>query len=271
MDSSYTIGASDLIVYVPTVEGNVVNDVTRLEEFNHVALDVSSLLVEISAPELHYKSNGCYSFTVLLGGDNKASGRFPVLLSFTPHKRHPVGQIRNGQKADHALEFLGCESLLLKGDYYYHPVVSDEVTDSVFLNLSLSNIRCILYPEVYNTMFNLILNVLSDNQYLVSEEDFHAMQNANRWLFYYKYFCDFREMKPNIVSESSHLHPSSRRSRRSLSPARPSRSPATSSSRCLSRSRRTACRRRTSIRAVASSSNWTRWRWISPQIRPCST
>ena len=98
----------------------MVNDVTRLDEFNHVKLDIASLLVEISAPELHYKSNGCYSFTVLLGGDNKATGRFPVLLSFKPHKRHPMGQIRNGQKEDHALEFLGCESLLLKGDYYYH-------------------------------------------------------------------------------------------------------------------------------------------------------
>lgn len=256
---------------MPTVEGNVVNDVTRLDEFNHVKLDIASLLVEISAPELHYKSNGCYSFTVLLGGDNKATGRFPVLLSFKPHKRHPMGQIRNGQKEDHALEFLGCESLLLKGDYYYHPIVSDDATDSVFLNLSLSNIHCVFYPEIYETMFNLIMNVLSDNQYLVSEEDYHSMQNANRWLFYYKYFCDFREIKRNVVGKMSYLHSSSQPSRRSLFPVRLSRFPATSSSPCLSHSRRTACRRRMSTREVAFFSSWTRLRWISPPIRRCST
>ena len=102
----------------------MVNDVTLLDQYDHIQLEVTSLFTEITAPELHYKSNGCYSFTVLLGGE-KVTGHFPIIASFKPHQRHPVGQLRNGQKTDHYTSFLGCESLLLKGDYHYHASIAE--------------------------------------------------------------------------------------------------------------------------------------------------
>ena len=73
----------------------------------------------------------------------------------------------------------------------------------MFMALSLSNIRCIFYPEVYPTLYSFIMNVLGENQYTVREEEYLAMQKSNRSLFFLKYFNDFRESKRNVLTTFS--------------------------------------------------------------------
>ena len=73
----------------------------------------------------------------------------------------------------------------------------------MFMALSLSNLRCIFYPEVYPTFYAFIMNVLGENQYTVREEEYSAMQKSNRSLFYLKYFNDFRENKRNVLTTFS--------------------------------------------------------------------
>ena len=112
-------------MFIPTEHGNVVDDVSMLDQYNHLKLDIASLFVEITAPVSNYKSNGCYGITLIMDSPDKIPGYFPIVASFRPHRRHPVGQLRNGNHEGHYTEFLGCEALLLKGDYHYHPVISE--------------------------------------------------------------------------------------------------------------------------------------------------
>ena len=67
------------------------------------------------------------------------------------------------------------------------------------MTVSLSNVRCIFYPEVYNELFTMIENVLGVNQYSIRKEEYKEMQESNRLSFYLKYFNDFREVKKNVV------------------------------------------------------------------------
>ena len=71
----------------------------------------------------------------------------------------------------------------------------------MFMTVSLSNARCIFYPEVYNELFTMIENILGVNQYPIRKEEYKAMHEANRSYFYLKYFNDFREVKKNVVCD----------------------------------------------------------------------
>ena len=122
---SYSIAANNLEMYIPTEHDNVVDDVSMLNQYNHLKLYISSFFVEINAPQYHYQSDGCYGITLMMGNMDKATSEFPIVASFKPHQRHPVGQLRNGVREGHYTDFLGCEALLLKGDYYYHPIVEE--------------------------------------------------------------------------------------------------------------------------------------------------
>ena len=52
------------------------------------------------------------------------------------------------------------------------------------MTVSLSNVRCIFYPEVYNELFTMIENILGVNQYPIRKEEYKAMNEANRSYFY---------------------------------------------------------------------------------------
>ena len=122
---SYSISATNLEMYIPTEHGNAVDDISMLDQYNHLKLFISSFFAEISDFQHQYNSDGCYGITLMMGDFDKTSSEFPIVMSFKPHQRHPVGQLRNGVREDHYTDFLGCEALLLKGDYHYHPVIAD--------------------------------------------------------------------------------------------------------------------------------------------------
>lgn len=88
---------------------------------------------------------------------------------------------------------------MLKGDYYYHSTISDDVQDQVFLSMTVNEPSFLFYAEAYPYLMTLIENILGVNQFTISEEQYHAMQNSNRFFFYLKYFNDYREIKRNIV------------------------------------------------------------------------
>ena len=198
-DNVYSVTFSDLSAIIPTTHDNVVNDVTLPQSFDHLKLNVSEAYIEINGPDNHYKGNGCSSFSVVLGSQKNTAGTFPILLSFRHHDRHPINQIRSGQKGDHYTDCLGCESILIKGDYHYHSVVSEEVQDTMFLTILLASPNLILYAEVYPFLLTFIENILGVNMYTVTEEEYHATQNSNRQFFFLKYFNDYRQVKKNIV------------------------------------------------------------------------
>ena len=189
---------TDLSLIIPAVEDNVVNDVTLTDQYDYVRFDISSFSATISAPQLHYKSLNSFVFSVLLGESPNEVGKYPILVSLKPHQRNPVSQIRNGEK-DHTTDFLGCKCIQIQGEYNAHPEVSDDVHDSVFMSIAIDSPRVIFYGEVYPYIFNLINNLLGVNQYVITEEEYAAMQNNNRMSFYLKYFNDFRKNKVNIV------------------------------------------------------------------------
>ena len=66
-ENTYCFSVSDFTAVIPNTPGNVVNDVTLKDQYDHLQLHVSSLYVEINAPVYHYKANGSYSFHILLG------------------------------------------------------------------------------------------------------------------------------------------------------------------------------------------------------------
>ena len=163
------MSVSDVSLIIPTVEDNVVNDVTLTDQYDYLQFTLSSFAVTISAPQLHYNALTTFAFSILLGDMSNDQGKYPIVVSFRPHRRNPVGQIRNGD-GEHTTDFLGIDSP-----------------------------RLIFYGEVYSHLFNLINNILGVNQYVITEEEYAAMQNNNRMAFYLKYLNDFRKHKVNIV------------------------------------------------------------------------
>lgn len=154
---------------------------------------------------------------------------YPILLSFKPHQLDPVGQIRNGQNTTHFTPFCGCESITLNGEYWYNGVVSDDCQDSLYLTLNVLFPRLVMYAEVIPAVMVLCDNILGVNLYTVTEKQYQEMQNSNRFVFYQKYFEDFRETKRNIVTPFSLLNSSSQHS----PPFRAPTSWSTSPIRCL--------------------------------------
>lgn len=209
-ENMYCFSLSDVSVILPNTPNNVVNDVSLTDQYDQLHLDVSSAYVEVNAPVSHYKGNGCYSFNIVLGQHLSTDGtlpslsdiaeNYPILLSFKPHQLDPVGQIRNGQNTTHSTPFCGCESITLNGEYWYNGVISDDCQDSLYLTLNALFPRMVLYPEVIPAVMVLCDNILGVNLYTVTEKQFQEMQNSNRFVFYHKYFDDFRETKRNIVN-----------------------------------------------------------------------
>ena len=198
-DNVYTVACNDISFIFPTTKDNVVNDITLPNQYDHVKLKISNAFIEINGPENHYKGNGAFTFNILLGEQKGTPGEYPILVSFKHHQRHPINQIRSGQQLDHYTDFLGCESILLKGDYNYHSTISDDIQDTMFLNIILVSPTLIFYAEVYPFLFTFIENVLGVNTYTITEEEYHSTQNSNRQQFFLKYFNDYRQIKKNIV------------------------------------------------------------------------
>ena len=71
---------TNLSVIIPTTSGNVVNDVSLVSQYNHLKFDISTLAVEISAPQSHYRENGCFAITILLGGETQSTGSCVLVL-----------------------------------------------------------------------------------------------------------------------------------------------------------------------------------------------
>lgn len=174
------------------------NDVTLTDQYDFLQFNLSSLAVTISAPQLHYNALATFAFSVLLGDMSNDQGKYPIVVSFKPHRRNPVGQIRNGDR-DHTTDFIGCQYIQIQGEYNAHPEVSDDVSDSIYLSIGIDSPRIIFYGEVYFHIFNLIDNLLGTSQYVITEEEYAAMNNNNRMSFYLKYLDDFRKHKVNIV------------------------------------------------------------------------
>ena len=195
---SYTVSVSDISLIIPTVKDNVVNDVTLTDQYDYLKFNVTSFAVAISAPQLHYNALTTFAFSVLFGEMSNELGKYPIVVSFKPHRRNPVGQIRNGDR-DHTTDFIGCQYIQIQGEYNAHPEVSDDVSDSIFMSIGIDSPRFIFYGEVYSHLFNLVDNILGASQYVITEEEYAAMQNNNRMSFYLKYLNDFRKNKVNIV------------------------------------------------------------------------
>ena len=198
-DNVYTVGFSDISIIFPTTHDNVVNDITLPQHYDHLKLRVSSAYIEINGPNNNYKGNDCFTFNILLGEQLASSGAYPVLLSFKHHERHPLNQVRSGQKEDHYIDCLGCDSLMIKGDYHFHGVISEEVQDTMFLTIIMSSPKLIFYAEIYPFLLAFIENVIGVNMYTITEEEYHATQNSNRQSFFFKYFNDYRQHKKNVV------------------------------------------------------------------------
>lgn len=198
-DNVYTVALSNLSMIVPVTKDNVVNDVTIPQHFDHLKLDLSAAYVEINGPVNHYNENGVFDFNVVLGEQKPSTEKYPILVSFKHHERHPLNQISHGQQSSHYTDCLCCESILVKGSYHYHSVVSEDVQDSMFLTVIMTSPTLVLYAEVYPFIQNFIENVLGTNQFTVTEEEYHSMQNSNRQSFFLKYFNDYRQIKKNIV------------------------------------------------------------------------